>query len=81
MDRQKVAQELVAVARELTAETSEKRVSGLRKRILDFIKRNRDTIESDEYSFARIKLFGPDEDSRHMNISLADLEAIAKVLK
>ena len=52
----------------------------LKNAISAFIKLNRESIEGDEYAFARIKLFGPDGDSSFMNISLESLEAIAEVL-
>ena len=49
--------------------------------ILDFIKANKAAVESDPANIPRIKLFGPKQDSKYLNISLAGLVKIAKIVK
>ena len=75
MTDQQIARELTEAANLLVADNY------LRKEILNFVDENRDTIETDEYEFAKVKFMGPDGDTRWMNISIEDLERIAKVLR
>jgi hypothetical protein len=49
--------------------------------ILDFIKANKAAVESDPANIPRIKLFGPKQDSKYLNISLIGLAKIAKIVK
>ena len=49
--------------------------------ILDFIKANKSAVESDPANIPRIKLFGPKQDSKYLNISLVGLAKIAKIVK
>jgi hypothetical protein len=49
--------------------------------ILDFIKANKAAVESDSANIPRIKVFGPKQDSKYLNISLAGLAKIAKIVK
>ena len=49
--------------------------------ILDFIKANKAAVESDPANIPRIKVFGPKQDSKYLNISLAGLAKIAKMVK
>ena len=49
--------------------------------ILDFIKANKGAVESDPANIPRIKLFGPKQDSKYLNISLIGLAKIAKIVK
>jgi len=82
MDRIAVANKLVSLAKTLVAgENEDNKTSGLKKRIEVFIKDNKEALKDDEYEYARIKLFGPKGDTKFMNVSIADLEAMAKVLK
>ena len=71
MDNQKVAEELVKIAKDITAGN----------RIQDFIDDNEEAIENEEYAIPKIKLFGPTRDSKHMNVTLKQLKAIAKIVK
>ena len=49
--------------------------------ILDFIKANKGAVESDPANIPRIKLFGPKQDSKYLNMSLIGLAKIAKIVK
>lgn len=82
MDRNELAGELVRLAKTLVAgENEDNKTSGLKKRIEAFVKDNKEALKDDEYEYARIKLFGPKGDTKFINVSIADLEAMAKVLK
>ena len=82
MNRIAVAQELVKLAKELTSgENEDKKTSGRKKDILRFIKENEEDLRGDKFALARMKILGPKTDTVHMNVSIADLEAIARVLK
>jgi hypothetical protein len=76
MDEKAVAKELTALAGEIVADAG-----WIKKSIGRFIDKNAEAIERDEYGFARIKIEGPVEPTKWMNVSLDNLERIAKAVR
>lgn len=82
MNKERIAAELVNIAKEINSgENEDKQKQGNRRLVEAFIKENEDALRSDEYAFARMSLHGPSTQVNYFNVSLADLRAIAKVLK
>ena len=82
MDNVEVAKQLVRLAKQLSSgENEDKMSSGLKKRIQDYIKEAEKGLREDKYANSRMKITGPGAETMWMNVSLADLEAIAKALK
>ena len=73
MDERQVASELVKLAKEMVSK-------GMVHSLKDFIKENEEEIESSGFD-AKLKLSGPNSDSAHINITLKQLKAIAKIVK
>lgn len=81
MDKKLIASELIKMAKDLISEDDGKQKVGLKGQIRRFLDENEEAIKQDEYANARMKLTGPKDDTVWMNVGLADLEAIMKVLK
>lgn len=80
MDGQRVARELVRLAEELVADNTEQN-SGNKRVVQRFLDDNRHEVEGDPYAWCRMKLQGPANETVWMNIGVADLEKMLKVLK
>ena len=73
LKRVKVAKDLMSV--------DVKQVSGRKRDISNFIDENKEDFDFDVYAIAKIKIMGPVSDTKWMDMSIKDLEAIVKVLK
>jgi len=60
-------------------EASVRRVGALRE-IVEFIRANEETLTTDKWAIARMKLTGPNGDTNWMNVSIDDLKKLARVL-
>ena len=76
MDRKKIAELIKRVAKEIYSDDA----SWIKKSIDRFIKVNSETIESEGYD-ATIKIQGPKESTKWVNISLDNLKRIMKAVR
>lgn len=76
MSEKRIAKELIKIAKEVVSDAG-----WIKKSINRFLDKNGETIEQDKYESARIKIEGPVESTKWMNVSLDNLKRISKIVR